>query len=97
MNQYGAQARRYWQEHLPGRYAQIEDPEAFFADLGEEMAEQVVELTHSIAGPDRPGEGFLGKVGRLNMARLSAEEQVMREMLPASDGEEQGSVDSSLA
>jgi hypothetical protein len=74
---------------LPGRYAQIEDPEAFFTDLGEEMAEQVVELTDSIAGPDRPGEGYLGKVGRLNMARLSAEEQVMREMLPASDNEDE--------
>lgn len=89
MNQYGAQARRYWREYLPGRYAQIEDPEAFFTDLGEEMADQVVELTDSIAGPDRPGEGYLGKVGRLNMARLSAEEQVMREMLPASDNEDE--------
>jgi hypothetical protein len=88
MNQYGAQARRYWREYLPERYAQIEDPEAVFSDLGEEMAEQVVELADSIAGPDRPGEGYLGKVGRLNMARLSAEEQVMREMLPASDNDE---------
>jgi hypothetical protein len=89
VNQYGAQARRYWQEYLPERYAQIEDPEAFFTDLGEEMADQVVELTDSIAGPDRSGEGYLGKVGRLNMARLSAEEQVMREMLPASDNEDE--------
>jgi hypothetical protein len=88
MNQYGWRAQRYWQEYLPERFAQIDNPEEFFTDLGEQMAQQVDELAFALAGPDLPGEGYLEKVGRLNMARLSAEEQVTREMLPASDDEE---------
>ena len=35
MNPYGAQARQHWQTHLPERFAQIQDPETFFTDLGE--------------------------------------------------------------
>jgi hypothetical protein len=93
MNQYGSRARRYWAAHLPERYAQIEDPTVFFTDLGEQMAQQVDELSLAIAGADRPGEGYLEKVGRLSQARLAAEEEVMREMLPASEQQQkQGDV-----
>jgi hypothetical protein len=88
VNQYGSRARRYWAEHLPDRLAQIEDPTVFFTDLGEQMAQQVDELSLAIAGADPPGEGYLEKVGRLNQARLAAEEEVMREMLPASEQEQ---------
>ena len=89
MNQYGSQALRYWKEYLPERYAQIEDPTEFFTNLGAEMAQQVDELSWAIAGQDPPGESYLEKVGRLNHARLAAEEEVMREMLPASEQEDE--------
>lgn len=82
MNQYAAQARRHWQTHLPQRYRQIEDPETFFTELGEQIAEQIQQTAAAIAGPDPQGETYLDKVGRLNMARLQAEGQVLREMLP---------------
>ena len=39
----------------------------------------------SLAGDDPAGEGYLEKVGRLRMARLQAEEQVIRETLPPSE------------
>ena len=89
MNQYGAQARRHWQEHLPDRYRQLDDPQSFFTDLGEQMAERVQELAAGLAGPDPVGEGYLDKVGRLNMARLTAEAQVLRETLPEPESDAQ--------
>lgn len=87
MNQYGTQAKRYWQENLPRQYAQIADPKTFFDQMGEQIAEEVELLTFEMAGPDQPGEGYLGKVGRLQMARASAETEVMRQMLPQPEDE----------
>jgi stalled ribosome rescue protein Dom34 len=83
MNPYGAQAAKHWQTHLPERFAQIQDPETFFTDLGEEIEQQIEDQARALAGPDPAQESYLDKVGRLNMARLTAESQVLREMLPA--------------
>lgn len=83
MNPYGAQARRHWQTHLPDRFAQIQDPETFFTDLGEQIEQQIQDLAAALAGPDPEQESYLSKVGRLNMARQNAESQILREMLPA--------------
>jgi hypothetical protein len=79
MNQYGTQAQAHWREWLPTRYSQIADPTTFFSDLGQRVSDQVIELSAQIAGPDIPGEGYLGKVGRLNNARMQAEEVLLRE------------------
>lgn len=81
MNQYGAMAQRHWQRWLPHRYSQIPDPESFFAELGEEVAARIGDLTLQLAGPDPAGESYLDKVGRLNMARQQAEEIVLREQV----------------
>jgi hypothetical protein len=80
MNKYGATARKHWERWLPARYSQLEDPTDYFTRLGEEISEQVDQLSYAIAGSDPPGEGYLAKVGRLNMARMNAESQVLREM-----------------
>jgi hypothetical protein len=82
INRYGARARGHWQEHRPQEYAQISDPDAFFGRLGRQIADDVTTLSFSIAGDDPEGETYLKKVGRLRMARLQAEEQVLREHLP---------------
>lgn len=79
MNQYGAMAQRHWARWLPGQYAQIPDPDSFFSTLGEEVAQQIADLSLELAGDDLPGEGYQEKVGRLNMARLQAEEIVLKE------------------
>jgi hypothetical protein len=88
MNQYGEQARRYWQENLPRQYAQISNPQRFFEQMGERIAEEVEQLTIEMAGLDQAGEGYLGKVGRLQMARASAETEVMRHTLPQPEPDE---------
>ncbi len=81
MNRYGEMARRHWARWLPGRYAAIEDPEAFFSDLGHEAGERLSALACELAGDDQPGEGYLGKAGRLGEARHRAEQIVLAEMI----------------
>ena len=75
----------HWQRTDPDRYAAIPDKEAFFAELGERAESEIQQLQDSLAGPDRPEESYLQKVGRLNMARLAAEEHVLRETLLISE------------
>jgi len=88
MNHYGTTAQRHWERWLPERYAAIQDPGSFFSTLGEEVARQIADLALDLAGDDPPGEDYLVKVGRLNMARLQAEEIVLREqvLLPPEPG-----------
>lgn len=81
MNQYGAQAQRHWREYLPSRYATLPDPNSYFSTLGEQAAQQIEELTRELAGPDQPGEGFLDRLGRLNNAKMRAEEIVLPELV----------------
>jgi len=87
MNTYGHQARDYLARHRPAALAAIADPEAHFTELGEQIAAEVENLEAGLAGPAPPGETFLERVGRLNMARLMAEERVMGEVVYSS-GEE---------
>ena len=47
-----------------------------------QLAGQVDELTDELAGDDRPGEGYLGKAGRLTAARQQAEEIIRHEHGP---------------
>lgn len=81
--QYAAQAEKHWQEYLPDRYASIpeSDRSSFFSTLGEQAASQIEELTREIAGPDVPGEGYLDKLGRLNNARMAAQEVVLPQLI----------------
>ena len=79
MNKYGTQAQTHWRDYLPERYAQITNPETFFTEMGERAANEIADLEVQLAGEDSPGEGYLGKVGRLNNARSRAEEMVLRE------------------
>lgn len=81
MNRYGTQAMRHWQRTDPERYAAIEQPEEFFTALGEQVEEQIQERTVALAGQDQPGESYLEKVGRLRMARFTAEAEVLRELV----------------
>lgn len=89
MNRYGHQAMKHWQEFDPSRYAEIGDPEAFFTQLGEEVQAEIIQRSMVLAGPDRPGESYLQKVGRLNMARFTAESEVLRELVLIPDPEDE--------
>ena len=81
MNDYGHLAMVHWRRWLPARYAAIQDPEVFFSTLGRQAENQVLDLAEQLEGPDLPGETYLEKVGRLNMARMQAEELVLREVI----------------
>lgn len=89
MNQYGSLAERHWKMYLPSRYAMIENPTTFFDELGEQISDRIHDLAATIAGADPDGETYLEKVGRLNMAQMRAREQVLAEMLPTPENEEQ--------
>jgi hypothetical protein len=81
MNEYGAMAQEHWRRWLPERYASIEDPGVFFAELGEEVSAEIAgrwaELQASAGNP--AGEDFTARVGRLNAMRKQAEESVLAE------------------
>jgi hypothetical protein len=81
MNRYGRLAQQHWAKWRPNQLSQIPDPETFFTDLGEEVETQIEALEIALAGDDPGGEGYLEKVGRLRTARLTAESQVLREMV----------------
>ncbi|MBW3648165.1 MAG: hypothetical protein KY440_10375 [Actinobacteria bacterium] len=82
---YAAQALAHWKRWRPKQLAQIPDPQQFFAELSAQVAQQVDQLSTELAGPDPTGEDYLTKLGRLRMARHSAEAQILRELvlLPA--------------
>jgi hypothetical protein len=80
-NKYAEIARQHWTRTDPARVQAIADPETFFQQLGEQVESQVQALATQLAGPDQPGEEYLQKVGRLNMARLQAEEAVMSDLV----------------
>ena len=79
MNRYGLMAQRHWAQWLPQRYATISEPDSYFSTLGQEVAQQIEELTLDLAGDDQPGEEYLAKAGRLTAARSRAEEIVLPE------------------
>jgi hypothetical protein len=81
LNYYGELVRRQWDGCLPEVYQQIRDPGAFFAVLGEVIAQRIDELADHLAGDDPPGEGYLAKVARLTAARDHAQERVLGEYL----------------
>ena len=81
MNRYATTARDYFRDYLPTRYSQIENPDEFFQDLGQQIQDQITDLTPELAGPDPAGEDYLEKVGRLKAAKDRAAEMVMTEMV----------------
>lgn len=81
MNRFGRFARDAWQTLAPAAYQQIEDPNRHFSTLGDQAMEAWADLWRQLAGPDQPGEGFLEKVGRLENAKLRAEEMIREELL----------------
>lgn len=79
MNALAAQIEAWYQTHEPEAYQGIEDKPAFFGELADRATEQIEQLTDAIAGPDRPGETYVHKLGRLNEANQAATSQVMRD------------------
>ncbi len=78
VNEYGAMARDHCRRWLPPAYAEITDPESYFTDLGDRVAQEISDLWAEMraqAGNPR-GEDYIARVGRLNALRKQAEEIV---------------------
>jgi len=58
MNPYGRRAMDHLARSAPDRLAEMADPDGYFAELGEMIAEQVPELEQSLAGPAPAGEDY---------------------------------------
>ncbi len=82
MNRYGQRVKTHYQRFMPTRYAQISDPETHFSTLGSQIEDEISVTETQMVGSDPVGEDYLTKVGRLNMARMQAEELVMAQFLP---------------
>lgn len=87
-NRYALLAHRHWETHRPIELAAMRDQDRFFAELGEQISYQVAERCRQLEGGVQPGEAYGAKVNRLRAARLTAEEQVLRETLPAAEGDQ---------
>jgi hypothetical protein len=88
MNPYGQLAWDHWKTWRPNELAQILDPQEYFSRLGLQVETQIELMTAELAGNDSVAEDYLAKVGRLRMARFTAQAQVLRELvlLPAEPG-----------
>lgn len=79
---YEARIRRYYQDFLPTRTEQLEDPETFFRELAEQINTQVIEVTDRLSAQTiTPGEDYLIRVGKLNTAKTQAEELAFGELV----------------
>jgi hypothetical protein len=81
MNQYGAMALRHWRSTRAAELATIADPQRFFTQLGEQVAAEIRRRSDTLTDPATLSEDFLTNLGRLNEARLTAESEVLREMI----------------
>jgi hypothetical protein len=72
----------HWRRVHPQRLAELDDPQGFFAGLGQDVAEAIEEMARMLAGPRPPrGETYLQRLRRLNTARATAESHVIRQMV----------------
>lgn len=85
MNKYAAMLRRQWETADPTFVQSLDDPTEHFSQLGEQVQNEISELLPTLEGTDPAGETYLRKVGRLNAARLQAEELVLTEYQPPSN------------
>jgi hypothetical protein len=88
MNHYGAMAQQHWQKVRAEEYALIEDPERFFSELGEQVAEMVQQRMDQLLETQPRAEGFVAELARQQTARGTAEDETLRTMVftdPGSD------------
>ncbi|MCZ4603319.1 hypothetical protein O3S80_05920 [Streptomyces sp. Lzd4kr] len=79
MNRYGDQAMTHWKEHKPQAFGELENPEEFFTELGEEISTEIETRARELAGQEPAAEGYLQRLQRLNTSRSTAEGEVLRE------------------
>lgn len=83
MNQYGRQARTWWQMYRPQAFAELTDPDKYFTDLGQQAETMVNTLSMDIEAKWKVNsrDDFWERLGLMNNARRSAEETVMDQLV----------------
>lgn len=77
MNRYGRMSLQYHRRYLPQGFAEIRDPERFFAAAGEEIEAEIGALRDEILGRQRPEESLEDYRLRSYQALRTAEELVL--------------------
>jgi hypothetical protein len=80
MTKFSGIAQAHWEKHRPDEAATMTP--ADYAQIGADIASQVEILAEAIVAPPAPGETYDQVVARLTTARMTAESDVLREMLP---------------
>jgi len=83
-----ALAERHWRTFLPDRYSEIENPAAFFAEMGRELHAEILERAEEIVRSRGSTGEWVRNLGQREEARRTAESEVLREkvLLPAEPG-----------
>lgn len=89
VNQYGRLAQQHWQVHRPGSIAEIDDPEAFFTELGGDDQDEVRArwTTSRLTEPAVFGKFYIERAHHFQQPSHETEREVLRELmlLPADD------------
>lgn len=83
-NPWGAAAMRHWRDHLPTRYAALDDPETYFTALGQEADERYLAIRDGLVEGLSPNTGTIGWAEyqeRVGQADQTAREIVEAEMI----------------
>lgn len=81
MNRYGAMARSHWRQWLPGRYQAIEDPEAFFDQLGRQVETEIETLYQAMLATEPANRHDEHPTAWRTQAHLHAENQILTELV----------------
>lgn len=80
-SRYVALARREWSEQAPGAVAQMEDPKAFFQDVGMRAATRIGQMCSDMVLQVPMETADLERVRLLKVMRKQAEELVLQELI----------------
>lgn len=84
MNQYGQQAMDHWRKHRPQAFSQLENPEQYFEDLGQEAVDQLAQLKQEIllkSGEMGKTDDYLSNLQMHERARKQAEEVILNQLI----------------
>ncbi|MGH9211394.1 MAG: hypothetical protein ACRD2C_12040 [Acidimicrobiales bacterium] len=84
MSHWGDLARAHWQRHLPDRYAALEDPDGFFADLDDEASAYYQSIRDGMLEGVNPNNGTItwaDFLDRVAWANQTAREIVETELI----------------
>ena len=87
-SQYSLMARRHWEQFRPRELAAMQDPTGFFTAKGQELQNAVITAQEALEETLEPATGYPARVCQLNQIRATAEQQVMAQLLPPPEDDE---------